>query len=141
MCPSVRGHRIEAFQKLLCTRRPHGGGVGPCMSPCTSSYHREYVQCRALTQHVRNARPRKTNANAPNKPTCLTLPPFLFFSSFPRPLDAARMRGPTAGGAACTASSEQTDLLHLRAPQRAPMEPLKPVFPNMKEGNQNREMK
>lgn len=31
--------------------------------------------------------------------------------------------------------------LHLRDHQRAPLEPLKPLFPNMKEGNQNRDMK
>lgn len=30
--------------------------------------------------------------------------------------------------------------LHLRARQRAPIEPLKPLFPKMKEGKQNREI-
>lgn len=37
--------------------------------------------------------------------------------------------------------SPSSHRLHLRGHQRAPLEPLKPLFPNMKEGNQNRDMK
>lgn len=65
----------------------------------------------------------------------------------PSLLDTAQIRGRTAGGARRNASLGMNPFislahkLDLRAHQRAPIEPLKPLFPDMKEGNQNREIR
>ena len=67
------------------------------------------------------------------------------------PPDTPQIREWTAGGAAPRDGRHgpqnkpiyfpSSPRLHLRAHQRAPIEPLKPLFPNMKEGNQNRDRK
>lgn len=66
-------------------------------------------------------------------------PPNPFNSS----IGQAQIRAWTAGGATRDNASEQTNLfprssrrLHLRAHERAPIEPLKPLFPNMNERKQ-----
>lgn len=76
-------------------------------------------------------------------PLTSSLPAFMYFcffaSSFPRRED--QMTGSRGRQKGFAAFGEQTNLfpraqhrLHLRAHHRAPLEPLKPAFPNMKEG-------
>lgn len=84
-------------------------------------------------------------------PLTSSLPAFMYFvffaSSFPRRED--QMTGSRGRQKGFAAFGEQTNLfpraqhrLHLRAHHRAPLEPLKPAFPNMKEGKpKQREMR